>query len=378
MFAKFIVILSFLFSVVQLYGQKNCLEDKHCHEHYKCFLGVCRISFEDAEIVNLTITEGVRAEKETFRGNEIFDSRKNVVLGAVMISSEDEGMYVPEVINLFLEKSENVEIRNMRLVYDVNGNGIYDDFDRVIMLEPENAYGSHTRFLEFNEGVKVIDTPGAVNFLFVADLEIDETHMKQWPLYGKIREIDSFVFSENAVVSKEESIEFPNVGIMPVGRVMFFDTDNARMFVSDNGVILSGITIMATEDTVLSSLKFHASVEYELKGGSSTSTNPDDGIFYIKLSDLSGNERLFSTDTLEEEKTVNTNFKLKAYSPVSLYIESDGFICGDTYRIIFQWNAITLKDPGFQFVNIPKTIKSSAYWDEDICGNRPYGCSITF
>ena len=376
MFAKFIVILSFLFSVVQLYGQKNCLEDKHCHEHYRCFLGACRISFEDAEIVNLTITEGVRAERETFRGNEIFDTGKDVVLGAIMISSEGEGIYVPEVINLFLSKSENVEIRNMRLVQDINGNGIYDGFERIIMSEPEVSYGPNTRFLEFNEGVKVIDAPGDINFLFVADLVVDEKQTKRWPLYGKIREIDSFMFSENVVVSHEESIEFPSVGIKPEGRVMFFDTDNASIFVSDYGAILSGITIMVTEDTVLKALRFSAKVKEEISGlfGSRTSTYPDDGVFYLKIDDSMGNERLYSTDTLDAEKTINTEFKLKAYTPVSIYIESDGFVCGDIYYFEFEWNAVSLSDPGFQSVNLPYSKQISA----PNCETDSYGCSVSY
>jgi hypothetical protein len=375
---KIMMVLSFLFLSIQLYGQKNCLEDKHCHEYYRCQLGICEIeSFEDKDAVELTIKEGNREEKEIFRGNEIFENGKDVVLGAIMISSEDEGIFIPEVINFFLDKSENVEIRNMRLIHDINGNGKYDDFETVIMSEPESAYGPNTRFIEFEYGKsEVLYLPGDFNFLFVADIIVDENNTQCWPLFGKIKSISSMKFSDNSFVVKQDMIKFPSVGLMPPGRVLFFDTDSARMFVSYSGALLSGITIMSTEDTTLKTIRFSAEVEEESRGlfGVTTSTYPDDSLFYLKIDDSHGNERIYSTDTLDAKKTINTDFKLKAYKPVNIYIESDGFVCGDIYYFKFEWNAVSLSDPGFQSVNLPYSKQAGASG----CAKESYGCSVSY
>jgi len=380
---KYLLFLSFLFFFSTIYGQKYCFSDNNCHDHYFCSYGVCEIeSFENENSLTLNIFKGTRMEYGVLNGYETAQNREDVVLGAIMVISKDDGIYIPEVINIFLEKSDNVEIRNIRLVHDINGNGQYDEPDRIIMLEPRNSYGPFTRFLEFNYGEKVISSEGENNFLFIADIVVDERNNKYWPAYGKIKSIESMIFSENVSSVKYLSFEFPSVGVEPSGRVLFFNSEKARLFVSSESAVVAGITIMVTEDTVLKRLRFSATVRDERSGlfGPVSSEYPDDGVFYVKLEDAKGNARLYSTATIGSLKKIDVEYKLKAYTPVTLYIESDGVICGSDYFVSFKWDSVVLSDPGFQFVDLPYTMESSAYWDESICGRRSSysGCSILF
>jgi hypothetical protein len=380
-----VVMVLLMSSVSYIYADRSCMRDEHCPDYYSCYFGSCEfVDFANEETINLTVKEGFKKKYDMIiSGYEVSETVDNILLGAVSIEPlESAGAYMIKRLNIYFEKSENIEIRNVRLVNDVNKNGEFDYGDRVIMNEQEAQTGEFTRFIEYVKGEEVLSADEDVNLLVVADYEVDRESENTWPAFGKIMNIGSIEFSKNVKVSANliKNREFDPVAVEPWGDVLFFNTSNAKLYPDSYGSRLQGITISSTGRVKMIKITFSATSSYSNDGwGGDPDLEAEGEKTYLTLKSESEGIKTYSTAGLSEEKVFEVGYWFKPDEPVEMVIESEGMICGNTYSISFYSDAVEITSDSYQTYGLPFSIESptSEYDDACVVEEKHYGCSVT-
>ena len=373
---RLFVFIFFLIFIHGLLSAKNCISDDNCYKYYTCKFGQCVLdNFDDAPLLNIKIASGIIKEYDKVLGYDTTDNIYNVVMGSFKLEAvkKDAPFYI-KVINMKLERSDNIDIRNIRLVEDQNLNGKYDDVDRVVMAETEYSYGPYTRFIEFVEGEDLLKTGDGMNYLFVADYVVDREN-KEWPAYGRISFIESMFFSDNAELTNSyyNYGVFDPVAVNPWGRVLFVDTEHAHLIAHSGGIRLEGIKVFSNENTAIRKISFKA---FYYEDFDDTYENSDDSVFYISAEDPENGERIYSLQNDEKEKVSPMIHELEAWVPLEISVRSEGLVCGERYDIFFDVNGIKPDGDDFFIAGLPVSFSDSMAWDEIACGEKPIGCSV--
>ncbi len=368
----FFIVISFYCSL----SAKSCISDDNCYEFYTCEYGQCVLGdIDDAPLLNIKIASGIMKEYDKVLGYDTTDNVYNVVMGSFKLEAvKQEAPFYIKVINMELERSDNIDIRNIRLVEDRNLNGEYDDVDRVVMAETEYSYGPYTRFIEFVEGEQLLTTGDGMNYLLVADYEVDRNN-KEWPAYGRISFIESMFFSENANLTNSyyNYGVFDPVAVNPWGKVLFVDTEHAHLVAHSGGISLEGIKVFSNENTAIRKISFKA---FYYEDFDDTYENSDDSVFYISVEDPQSGERIYSLQNDDQEKVTPMIHELKAWVPLEISIRSEGLVCGEKYKVIFDVDGIKPDSDDFFIAGLPVSFSDSMSWDEIACGEKPIGCSL--
>jgi len=372
------IILLLFFS---LQGQKKCITDRNCPKFYQCSFGTCII---DESVFNederISIKKGAVFEHDTYLEHKVTDKSYDVVLGALKFTETPLSGKSPSMIkriNFKFEKSSNIEIENVRLVHDVNWNGKFDANDRVIMNEPSDSYGTNSRFIQYADNADLLDIDGKMNFLIVADYNVD-TENNKWPAYVKISSIESILFSSNVVVVQDDtpSMSFDSISLYPWGKVVFLDISNSSIVEKDGGSAkLSGVFLTATENTSIRKISFEAEryVKTIIFG---YQYSDHDGLYYLTLEDKRTGQKIYSITSSEWKKEFDVNFEIVPGIPVEIIIETPEGICSDSFKISFSYDSIEFSDDDIFFYGAPAEVYGSMFWDSDECSNSYYGCSF--
>ncbi len=375
----FIFLFLLCFSV---YAERPCFSDQNCPEYYSCSLGSCVLDdavFTEKEYIS--VYQEITAVREKYMGYSITDSVFDVVLGAFSFLEKSGSGDSPSMIkriNFKFEKSGNIQIENLKLFIDTNKNGKFDSSDIPVMNEPDDSYGTNSRFIEYDGRAELLNISGEINFLVVADYNVDRSN-NTWPAYVQIKSIESILFSSN-VTAEIHPMVFDKVALPPWGDIVFFDMDNASLIGTSLGATLTGIRLTSLKDTRLKKITLIAEKSMEpsvIYLGFGDGFTDDNGVFFLTLEDSETGQKIYSIESSEYKKTFDVDFQLKADIPVEIKIESEGEVCSYEYRITFPYDALSFSDDSSFIYRTSSEINGDISYDSDICGDPGFGCSVT-
>jgi len=371
--------------MVSVYAEQSCIRDEHCLDYYVCIFGSCEFGdFADEEQISISLDKGIKNTYDmVISGYEVSDTFDNIVLGAIEIDHlNGTGAYMIKRVVIYFDKSENIQILNVRIVKDVNKNGEFDYGDTVIMNEQEIQTGEFTRFIEYVKGEEMLLSDDNLNLLVVADYEVDLKSEKKWPAFGKIVNISSIEFSKNIRVSTNmiKNRSFNPVAVEPGGDALFLETQKARLYPDSYGSRLQGINIQSTGKVKMTKITFTASSSYQNDGwGGDPDLEADGEKTYLTLKSESDGTKTYSTSTPNDEKVFEVGHWFVPGEKVELTVESDGMICGSEYSVTFNLNAFELTSNDYEIIGLPFSITGSTSEYDEACvvEEEHYGCSVT-
>lgn len=158
-------------------GMPGCASDEDCGDSYECQDGTCvekDVSEDLTSNAQITFAEGDNSpdSDETII---ITSPNNNLLLGQFYLLAEgNEGKYFNfNSISLKVTADDDVILKNFRLVYDSNANGILDDGERTVSTADGLSNGS---YISFNLSADKL-TPSGIkaHFIVLVDTETTQT-----------------------------------------------------------------------------------------------------------------------------------------------------------------------------------------------------------
>jgi len=219
------LILSVCFQIQAINWE--CVSDSDCSEAMRCIDELCRTTqgmFSDYAQVEIKIGENSPVSggsQNLFTPNP----SKDIVLGQFDIKATQNGAdgkyFILTEVNAFIpvSNSEKIKGSNFRLVYDRNGNGLFDSSD-VVLSQADSAVSSRVKF-EVDQKNATYQVNKSNYFLVVADFDFD----------GVVNNLFPFGLEFSAPASDFSIMNAGNVFIISSQKIIF----TSFMFEPDSG-----------------------------------------------------------------------------------------------------------------------------------------------
>lgn len=177
----------------------GCRSDNECDDGEKCKDGECVADVEkdltkDAEI---TYAEGENSP-ESSETIIIPSPTKDILLGQFyLLSQGNKGkFYQFNSLSLRVNFDNDVKISNFRLIYDKNGNGIFEEGETTVATAENVSNGNYAVFTITGLTEKMVSADIKANFIILADVETTITDGRAGKFSTFIENPESFNISD--------------------------------------------------------------------------------------------------------------------------------------------------------------------------------------
>lgn len=197
----------------------SCKSDEECGEGYECQDGDCVKIDTNADLTSNAEVTFAEGDNSPDSGETIIipSPSANLLLGQFYLFAEgNKGKsYNFNSLSMKVNADEDVIIKNFRLIYDSNANGILDEGEKAIATAEGLTNGDYA---VFNIGGSDKLTPSDVkaNFIILADTETSKTSGRAGQVTTLIENAESFNISDagNATI-KGDKLEFATYKFEP-------------------------------------------------------------------------------------------------------------------------------------------------------------------
>lgn len=200
----------------------ECVSESDCSAGMKCHEELCIApSANFSTYASVTLSMGEKTPNN-LGSKKIFVAHpaKDVVLGQLGIltyagGSEGKLFLFRELSVTIISSNLDIKSENLRIVYDANGNGIFDSSEKVIATS--EVEGSHVKF-ETNQKHASYKMNVTENFLIVGDFMIDQELTTIWDFGIDIKPSVGTLISNAGTVEVSpypDKIAFPRFSFEP-------------------------------------------------------------------------------------------------------------------------------------------------------------------